>query len=518
VGAAGIIAAALVAGVALRIAAWAQNRSLWLDEVYLALNITGRSLAGLWQPLDHDQAAPLGFLMLTKLVTLLAGDGELALRLLPLACGIAAVLLFPRVALRLLPAGGAAFATVLFAVTPKLVYYSAELKQYAADVLFAVIALDLTTRPWGHTPRPIPMGCLAVVAGLAVWFSHAAVFVLAGLGIVAAADQAARRDWRSLRHFSLVALVLTVSVGTCYVISLRELGRNTHLLDYWRDYFAPLPPRNFAQLGWYARAAAWLFEGPAGMSVADVSVALPALVLFAVGLGYLSRHRPWLAAAIVAPLAVALVASALGRYPFGGRLLLFAVPLMHLGLGAGWSAVRPSLRAPATSLALVTAAAVAGAPSLTAAQRLVRPQVAEDPRAVVAFLAANWQPNDRVYLSAMAREPFLYYASRAGLDAPSVIIGRAPRSDWQSVTADVPGLAGQGRVWLFVVHEPGSDHRFLTWSLEQLGRLVTNFRAPGAAAYLYDMNSPPAPSLSRHPERSTRAGVAGTATIHHGGG
>jgi hypothetical protein len=217
-------------------------------------------------------------------------------------------------------------------------------------------------------------------------------------------------------------------------------------------------------------------------------------------------------------LAAALAASALGRYPFGGRLLLFAVPLLHLGLGAGWSAVGPSLHAPATALALVTAAAVAAAPSLTAAQRLIRPHVVEDPRAAVAFLAANWQPGDRVYLSAMAREPFAYYAARAGLDADAAVLGRALRNDWDGIAADVPKFLGHSRVWLFVVHEPGSDHRFLTWTLEQHGKMLARYCATGAAAYLFDLREPPVVNHFPRSEPYPSATAADVARIPRGGG
>ncbi len=44
-------------GVALRLAQYLANRSLWLDESYIALNIVQRSFSQLLQPLDFNQAA-----------------------------------------------------------------------------------------------------------------------------------------------------------------------------------------------------------------------------------------------------------------------------------------------------------------------------------------------------------------------------------------------------------------------------------------------------------------------------
>src|SRR2546421_11465971 len=55
---------ALVAcGGLLRIELWAHNRSLWGGEGALALNIIGKSAAGLKHRLDYLQGAPTGFLL-----------------------------------------------------------------------------------------------------------------------------------------------------------------------------------------------------------------------------------------------------------------------------------------------------------------------------------------------------------------------------------------------------------------------------------------------------------------------
>src|SRR5512139_456910 len=88
------IALLFLAGILLRLRQYLTGRSLWMDEAMLALNIVNRSFGELLKPLDYDQGAPLGFLMVEKLFNLLLGRSEYALRLFPLLVGILSIWLF----------------------------------------------------------------------------------------------------------------------------------------------------------------------------------------------------------------------------------------------------------------------------------------------------------------------------------------------------------------------------------------------------------------------------------------
>jgi hypothetical protein len=53
----GISRAAIVLGIILRLADYANNRDLWLDEKYLGENVIGRPIFELDRQLTHDQLA-----------------------------------------------------------------------------------------------------------------------------------------------------------------------------------------------------------------------------------------------------------------------------------------------------------------------------------------------------------------------------------------------------------------------------------------------------------------------------
>jgi hypothetical protein len=114
----------VILGVALPVWAYAGNPSLFLDEILLSRNILGLTMTELaTQPLRLDQVAPRGFLVVEKAAVLAFGRSELALRLFPFLCGVAAVFLFRRLATRTLEGTAAPIALALFAIGVPFIKY-----------------------------------------------------------------------------------------------------------------------------------------------------------------------------------------------------------------------------------------------------------------------------------------------------------------------------------------------------------------------------------------------------------
>ena len=79
-----IINSIMVAGIVLSTVQYIYNRSLWLDEARLALNIITKNSLELLAPLEYKQVAPILFLQLEKVFSLLIPNSEYGLRLVPL--------------------------------------------------------------------------------------------------------------------------------------------------------------------------------------------------------------------------------------------------------------------------------------------------------------------------------------------------------------------------------------------------------------------------------------------------
>ena len=116
------------AGIGLRLFHFLDNRSFWVDEIYLASSLVRMNFVELMAPaLDYEQKAPIGFLWLVKLCVLTFGNSEMALRLIPLLAGVAALFLFVPVCRALLKPIGVVVAVGILAFAPPLVYHAVEM-------------------------------------------------------------------------------------------------------------------------------------------------------------------------------------------------------------------------------------------------------------------------------------------------------------------------------------------------------------------------------------------------------
>src|SRR5687767_7143676 len=190
-----ITGAILLAGVLLRFRQYLTGRSLWLDEAMLALNIVDRNFLDLFKPLDYDQGAPIGFMLVEKTFSLIFGRNEFSLRLFPFLVGVISLWLF-YLLLKHFTRGPALWVGLaLFAFNPRLIYYSSEVKQYIVDVAMTILLL-LIAMPLFQQPSRKRFLMLAIAGLLALWFSHPSLFVLAGIGFALSFFYFQKRDYQ----------------------------------------------------------------------------------------------------------------------------------------------------------------------------------------------------------------------------------------------------------------------------------------------------------------------------------
>jgi len=84
----------LLMGILGRIVSWSFNKTLFLDEAYVASTVVQRDYSGLFLPMDYQQGAPLGFLLAVKTLVYLFGSSEFTLRAWSLLTGLGSIGLF----------------------------------------------------------------------------------------------------------------------------------------------------------------------------------------------------------------------------------------------------------------------------------------------------------------------------------------------------------------------------------------------------------------------------------------
>jgi hypothetical protein len=513
----GVLGWLLVAmGAVLRLDQYAAGRSLWLDEALLAVNFHDRTwLEILRPPLDyHDRlTAPPGFLVATAALVGLAGLSDPVLRLIPLAGGLVSLWLFLRVARLTLAPAAVPIAVLLFALSPRLVYYASEVKQYSTDVTVA-LALFLLAVPLTRGPAPRrALLALGAAGAVAPWLSHPSAFVLAGAWLVLAARHGFGRRREATIALGVIGLAWLGSVAGVYAVTVRNVPAvspaSAYLIGYWRDDGAFLTPSlSLAALAWGPRTLARLLE------YAGIPLALGGIVGLAGCLSLLVRARA-LAAVLLLPMVVAMALSPLERYPVAGRLLLFLFPVVHLVMAEGIGRLRLP-RAAGPRVALVTAAVhlavVAGLVSTPVYHR----RYGQEFEPVLAHVGRHRQPGDVVYLYHWSEPAFRHYAGRHGfryddcrlitpipagrhlkeidyyrgkrgmrpadVAAASCVLGVAETHD--QARGDLEGLRGRGRVWVLFSHIDHNRARFLE-HLDRIGTRLDRVARRGAWAYLY---------------------------------
>lgn len=491
------IVALVLLGCSLRTVELTNGRNLWIDESMLALNLVDRSPAQLLKPLDLNQGAPVGFLLFTKLIITQLGVSELSLRLLPFVGSLLGLMAFAWVGPRLLPRPAAVVSLALFAISPNLISYAAECKQYATDAaitigLFATAAGLLTGasgfRRWS---------ALGVAGAAAVWFSHPAVFVLGGIGTALLAESAWRKDRPRFLAAASTVCTWLMSFAGCYLVSLKQLGNNQFLLDYWNGHFLPLPPRGLGDLAWLLDHFFAPFSYPGGLAGTEIRAGGIAAVLFLVGVWAMGRSRWPVALAVVLPGVLALFASGLHKYPFAGRLLLFLVPVMILGVARGAAVVGSTLWARQPVAAVILLGVLGSAPCLEMYQELRRPMRFEQLNPLLSKVRDEWRPGDRMYVYYGAAPAYAFYTRGRPFPAGTVVLGSEARANRMEYRQQLLPFTGSPRVWLVFSHRHKHEESDIRAYAEGLGTCLQIEQTTGAAAYLFDFSAAPALGVTR---------------------
>lgn len=339
---------------------------LWGDESFVAVNFIKRDYMGMIQPLVYGQIVPLLFMWAELAVVREWGLGELALRAVPFAAGIVSLLLFWRLAARVLRPSAAMLAVGIFAASVYPIRHAAEVKPYATDLLVSLILTMLTLHVLSRPRSIVAWSALAIGLAISVWASYPAVFVGATIITLLGYRVLTGHDWSrpiSLPNISrppiestsstrassgaarlaliatfATALVFVVSWAVMYVTFAKphaDAAARLTQIPMWTETFPPITKPWKLPIWAVSIHTGNMFAYPIGAK-APGSIYTFLLVVVASVTLWRSRRREllWL---LLGPLVFTFFAAAMKKYPYGGsvRTSIYMAPAFCLLAGYG---------------------------------------------------------------------------------------------------------------------------------------------------------------------------------------
>jgi hypothetical protein len=496
----------------LRIVRYADNRSFWLDESMLGLNLIDRSATDLRSTLDYVQSAPYGFLLGQKGVIATLGDSELALRVIPLISSLAALVVFALIARRLLEPVAAVLAVSLMVFGEPFLYQASEAKPYSSDVLVALSLLWLTLRIDTTAPRREFSTSVLLLAGagaVGVWLSYPSIFVVAAaigslllrLGLELQLERAAGLLILGGLLAAAFLSSYSASSGSISTVNARVFAGSPSLAT---------EVSTTTRLAWYS------FSDPGGFWD---PIRLVVFVCLAVGLVSFAREGVDRVVLLAGPATLALFAAFLSKYPLGGRFSLFFAPFVYVIIARGAMAIWCRWRWP-VAIAVPIALALVGPQVIQSAVHVADPPRRQHIRPLLHVLKRDWRNGDTLFVYPNAQFALRWYGecrdcgvrplpfplraaprgtrsgdgSQAALVSapPSVVVGREALTNAE-VARTVRTLAGRPRVWLLFSHVAGhdggsNDETRMLRGLDRVGHRIGSWRESGSDLVLYNLS------------------------------
>ncbi len=489
-------------GIFLRLAQYFTNRSLWIDEAMVSLNIINKTIPELFQKLDYNQGAPIGFLLIEKILTLFLGDSEFMLRLFPLLCGIASLFFFFKLSTILLSPVYSLCAVSLFAILNRLIYYSAEVKQYSSDVLITILIFIIVLQiDKMESFSRIRRFILYLLPSVLIWFSFPAIFVLFGTLLALTGIYLLQKNKQNLNYILCFWIQSLISAFILYKVHLSNLD-SRELRNFGFYSFIPLPPTYTHLENLFAHFMSYI-----GLSTSPI----PKLLFLAGVISmFLSKKKESLV--LGSPLLITVIASGLNLYPMYERLLLFLVPGLIIFILSGISLLCEKFKM--IYLLPIFIVLVFFQPLTTSWTNLINPKFEEEIKPVMSYVKRKIREDDILYVYYSAQYAYKYYAKRYGFNDSlipeksqydpalnagikriyeksgfnTIILGSRARENPLQYIEDINSLRGKKRVWFVFSHLYRNEMNLFLNHLRKVGLEVGYFKSNGAYAFLYDFS------------------------------
>ncbi len=497
-------------GIFLRANRYLHNFPFWGDEAWVAQELMLCSFRDIFLNLHQTDTLPspaVGFLLLQKTVITLFGLKEMAFRFFPCLCGVASIFVFRRLLKGLVSPRAALMALAGFVFSDLLIFYSSELKQYSVDILFVTLALVFHRRALKYSMDHKETLGLALVGGIGLAFSLPLILVLCGIALAQVYVFYQSRSYRERVRYLLV-LSVWLAFFLCLWVNYYHINFvGKEVLGYQRPYYLSWPGTPGGWGAW-SRKLFSAFSSPVEFTLPWLSA-----LMFGAGCWSLWLKNRVLMLSLVAPVLLTVVLSALDKYPFHGRFLIFLLPVFFILIAQGVDQVMAG-RKWRSILGLVIASALLAQPVVQAGN-YVFPSGMSDIRSLMLYMRDRQRPDDGLYMNndtqwgyyvyhvmlavPMLRTKAILYEHASAFDKPGQLfcIVSPDRSVWGTVYSwdrvlDSRGqtirMPGSGRTWILLSQVGGKAKEKLFIDLfDTFGERLDERHSNNAALYLYDL-------------------------------
>ena len=299
------------------------GRSLWFDEAALAYSLSTRDLFELAKTgLDYVQAAPVGWLYLEKIFTLIFGNSAFVLRLPSILFYVGMLVIIYLFSSDILDMDLPLLPVAFTASLPVILQYSNMFKPYMADCFFTVLLLYVY---YGKREDEVDSGSRALLMGVffgaVIWFSNPACFVIGGILAAAGLFSLFEREWKRFSCAVLTALPVAASFALYYFCWLVKIDGGMY--GFWAAWKFPIFPKNMDDITQFYLMGATLMQ-PFYRLKWIIAAIVAAGFIFCI---YWKAEKM---IAIYLSLFLAAFASSLGMFPVNKRMWLFIYPFITL--------------------------------------------------------------------------------------------------------------------------------------------------------------------------------------------
>lgn len=457
------------------------NRSLWLDEAMLANNIIDKNFIDLLKPLDNYQAAPVLFLWVVKLSSLLAGTSELALRTFSFLCFAFAGIFF----LRYLKKHTQniivlVFALGLFVFNAFLIRYSSELKQYITDVFFSTLFLFLIQHyTLNKSKRTLLILTIAGVSG--VFFSHIVVILINSTILLFVYDSVKNKQVNKSEILSL--LIWLIAVLCVYFGFINNHPTKKFMLSYWANAGAFLPiSGSFLEIMEFLKSK---FIGiffqllPFGQLASKGFI-----ILFILGIFNLLKEKKWsLVIFYFSPLFIHLILSALKIYPLENRFIIYLLPFFILVIAEGFRLILSISSVSKREVVITILSIVIPLVMIKKTFENRFPIKIEEVKELITYFNQHAQNEDKIYVYYSAKPAINFYL-KTKIFNPNfpVIFGNNHRENSEAYIKEFPKK--YKKIWLFFTHIYKNEDKYILNELQKLGyKEISKYKSVGACLY-----------------------------------